>query len=84
MRYLRFDQRLQLTETGSWLCIGAPSLKSKSMQACLVSACGAMQLAIASLITETKTTRVAHPRQSISRPKLSIVVTGALACCEQK
>jgi len=54
------------------------------MQACLVSACGAPRLAIASLITETKTTRAAHPHQSISRAKLSFVVTGALACCEQK
>ncbi|HYB05686.1 MAG TPA: hypothetical protein VED02_02995, partial [Methyloceanibacter sp.] len=84
MRYLWFDQRLQLTETGSWLCIGAPSLKSKSVQACLVSACGAPRVAIASLITETKTTRAVHPHQSISRAKLSFVATGALACCEQK
>jgi hypothetical protein len=54
------------------------------MQTCLVSACSATRSAIASLIIETKTTRAAHPHQSISRVKLSLVVTGALACSEQK
>jgi hypothetical protein len=54
------------------------------MQTCLVSACSATRSAIASLIIETKITRAAHRRQSISRVKLSIVIAGALACCEQK